>query len=1397
MSHARINWDQFNTVNQDRRKAFEDLCRLLFDHLFFNGKGLFHSNSNNPGVEIEPVFSSVVQKKISFQSKYFERAVDYSQIKESAEKTVKYYNGKIDIVYLFSNLDINTSAQTFIDTKQLLADANIELVVMSNDTILDKVFDIPRLSIAYFHKHRLDLVLLKELFDRTALSIGQRYNPQFNVITETEESLNLFANTVYAANKINARKVELLKRIKDYGWRFGTYRDLAGRIYTFISELPDVTVSTILDAVRWCDLVNAAFDVEFKQINALIEENNKKIEELYQSNDRDKISELHRKITDLQYILELPEDLRLDELEIQLLQHKVLIINGEAGIGKTHMLATTVSNILNSGYPSMLALGTTMLTNDQFSKQIADATGMGVSFDELIDLLEESGERNNCVATLLIDAINESNKTQRWDTFLLQINQKLKTCNHVKVVVSVRKGYEELLFDEPLKECISKKEILQIYHTGFKNHSAESIKEFLNYYKIPFSPLDYIQYEMINPLFLKMFCKNYSPNDWDLPSLFEKYITSVEKEIQSKLGITTGRLLHNLLNEFAMLLIKNKSNLVSDKEVMQLDFWNTYGLSARKMEFLQLVAQSGIFLVIPHKDEEWYSVSYNLLSNYLTAKHIVESFSDKTALIDFVKKDFLNIDENGYVRNYYAQEAIGFICSLYSEKNGDELQEIIDCITVYKEEVINDYIHSFTWRKAKNIKAEDFFVFAEKNQASTSAVFGALIVNSMKASHPLNAEVLHGLLSSYSLVKRDAWWTTYINGLVGEEDRIYQIIQLYEKCGYFDELPSETNKLCLTLFSWLLTASNRFLRDHTSKAMIEIIKNDITLGNYLLKKFQDVNDAYIIERLYGIVFGAIVKRTKQAKEEYKKLCDYVYKTIFCAEEVYPDILLRDYARLIIERYINEFGECEDYKQSKITPPYNSKDIPTVSKETYRKKDAVRSGWYRIDHSMIPNCADAPGMYGDFGRYTFESALNDFENVDVLNAYHFAMQFIRDVLGYDDALLGNYDTSSIVRFDRGYGGSIERIGKKYQWITFHHVLARIADTHHQKSWDGETRWYDGPWELHIRDIDPTFNNQIGNDKEIPPINWFENDVSNSFIAKDSSESIIMEWVKNDCGFFSNHTKKLLLSSEDNSEWIVLHLHDKINNKESEMFYGVDPDKVGSQEIWSISTAFFVREDNWKKLLSRLEGVDFRNNSFPEANSDSAVFYGEYPWGQACYREGMSFWKDCVFKTGETHIETYEVPEILKGYGDYPETGVIENTIEDEETICQIMPSYTHLSWGAEEDYSKNDNMALYVPCAEIIEHFQLRMNDGSGSYSSSDGELVCFDTQDIEFNESNSLVIRKDYLERFLKEKGYVMFWACFGEKQFFKARQSWSEWSGLFYYEEGKIVGKFENKSSQ
>lgn len=64
---------------------------------------------------------------------------------------------------------------------------------------------------------------------------------------------------------------------------------------------------------------------------------------------------------------------------------------------------------------------------------------------------------------------------------------------------------------------------------------------------------------------------------------------------------------------------------------------------------------------------------------------------------------------------------------------------------------------------------------------------------------------------------------------------------------------------------------------------------------------------------------------------------------------------------------------------------------------------LQSGFNIIDCSMIPDTRNTPGLYGDFGRYTFQSALNYFENIDIDNLYHYAMQYIRDVLGYKKQL----------------------------------------------------------------------------------------------------------------------------------------------------------------------------------------------------------------------------------------------------------------------------------------------------------------------------------------------------------------------------------------------------------
>jgi hypothetical protein len=106
--------------------------------MFFDNKAIFHSNPNNPGIEIEPVYCQNQGKYISFQAKYFDK-LDYFKIKHSCEKAVKYYNSNLDAIYLFCNKDINKESQTYKNIVLLLKDNGIELIVISNQEILNKV----------------------------------------------------------------------------------------------------------------------------------------------------------------------------------------------------------------------------------------------------------------------------------------------------------------------------------------------------------------------------------------------------------------------------------------------------------------------------------------------------------------------------------------------------------------------------------------------------------------------------------------------------------------------------------------------------------------------------------------------------------------------------------------------------------------------------------------------------------------------------------------------------------------------------------------------------------------------------------------------------------------------------------------------------------------------------------------------------------------------------------------------------------------------------------------------------------------------------------------------------------------------------------------------------------
>ena len=105
------------------------------------------------------------------------------------------------------------------------------------------------------------------------------------------------------------------------------------------------------------------------------------------------------------------------------------------------------------------------------------------------------------------------------------------------------------------------------------------------------------------------------------------------------------------------------------------------------------------------------------------------------------------------------------------------------------------------------------------------------------------------------------------------------------------------------------------------------MKNKIDILIEILKQFENVNDPYVYERLFAVAYGCTLLNTNNSNLD--KLAIYIYEVIFNVEgEIYPNILLRDYAKNTIE-YILNLMDIPEINLDKIKPPYFKDNFPEI------------------------------------------------------------------------------------------------------------------------------------------------------------------------------------------------------------------------------------------------------------------------------------------------------------------------------------------------------------------------------------------------------------------------------------------------------------------------------------
>lgn len=1417
---VEVNWENFASNNNDPdgvQHKFENLCRQLFtnDYLKENKKSRnLHSNPNNPGIEAEPILDERTNQYIGFQVKFFDTSVDYGQILHSMEKALQYYTGKLSHIVLYCNKAITSTSKSYINIVELLKKNNITIELVTDSAILDAVRKYPYLANYYFGVNTISFEWVVAHNEKSFCDLGERFNRDFNVETETSKRLSLFARDQSAVQYINDKKENLIRKINRIKDDTEQHSDYLEKVRSIVSAFEDVESETIGSAFEWHQYLQSFIVDDLAKINSEISQKKNLLEKIrptiekgrsrVEHKDLEKYNSIRSEIEILYELLDLPEILSLTADENRLITAKELFVTGNAGIGKSHLLAAECQSLMNNQQFAVLLLAGNCYSDLPILDQLSQDCELKYSFDEFISILEMIGVEHHTFVLLCIDALNETANYRLWKTGLISLSQKIKKCTHVKLAVTYRMEYEKSVVQDALLS--EDEDVYRIVHTGFASNGLKASKQFFDYYRIPFTLYEYFESEMENPLFLTLYCKTYRNDEASLPTLYDRLVESANKNIfpilekrYKLIGFTEDdNIVQSLVDEISTLAFDRKEKNILESDLASIPFWTANDLPLRP--FMSLLAKENLVHTNLIAGNERYFFAYDQMNDYFFARSLFSHDMSDMSIRKTLYEDILQVNDNNIV-NLSNSDVFVICCAIYAQKFGKECIDLIDELPEGFEKgyIVKSYIRSFIWRDKEYISSNVFLAVAQKYKVSREDFWNVLVGNSIKHNHPLNSDFLHTLLMSFRLSERDYYWTKYINEIFYDEsNRLMQLVKMYSS-GQSIQMSKEQARQLLILCGWLLSSSNRMLRDYTSEAMIEILRNEFDLCIVILKAFEKVNDPYIIERLYGVVFGACCKRRRKGNTVYIALAEYVYSTIFDQEFIYPDILLRDYARLIIERFL---WENPDYNgcivHEKIIPPYKSFPIEQIDEDYINKK--YDGGLWQIKSSMS---FEGHGMYGDFGRYVFQSALKYFD-VDEDEMYKQAMSFIINDLGYTNELdKGNNHWG----YDRSETKKVERIGKKYQWIAMHNILARVSDQCDIDTDYSETPKFEGPWEPFVRDFDPTLNFKLTKSDEIPifdEISELKKATRDEHLKVDVSNiDSVSEWLDSDGIFFAEVPKALILSDSNGTQWIRLSNY---------ICSGREQLKAERLLTWSWLYAYFVTEEQFEQFqVAATDRVDFSSSKGIGLDPQSySVFNREYPWSPSCdlLNKSSSVESGVVLNMPEEKEVEQEVlnVEFLEQYlksldADsnqvFSDQELNQHLFKKEivrkpvlKQIGEIIHASMNLVWESEYDASKDNTLSMNVPCPMLIEQLHLHQADIDGLYYDSNEKIAAFDLN-ISQKESG-VVLRKDLLDAFLKKNNLNLIWFVRASKELHSGEDlgilRYGDRSGAYFYNGTEIT---------
>ncbi len=1384
---SNFHWTNLISLNSSQNDAFEELlCQLAKKEPIKNKKDFIKVGNPDGGVECYVILDN--GQEIGFQAKWFPSTpqnTQWNQVKHSF-KTALEKHPKMITYYVAIPLDRadprvkdRTSFMEKWDEniekwKQFARDnysREINFVYWGSSEFIDRLSkeENAGLKKLFFNEIDLSNQWIKNQNKLAIDNLGARYTPEINVELEIVENFNALSRNNTFKDQIDKLYHDMMvdfRKLLNYN---PTDEDLILNFEKLNNSLLEFESEYFKLKFMGIEKIDFAIIEKYiSSIGLIAREVSKLLEELNEKEIREKNIKTERGYRTATGFDGYIRDLRdadgslynfkniLDKSLIKLVNHPYMILRGEAGIGKSHLLADIVNQRLENESDSIFLLGQHfMQEKSPWSQILDDLLRLKCNEDDFLGALNAKAEVNQKRTIIFIDAINEGKGRLFWKDFLVGFVESLKKYEWLGLVLSVRSSYFDLVIPDRIKTA---NDIAVITHYGFDEMEYDASKLFFKYYNIEQPAIPLLHPEFSNPLFLKLFCEGLQkkglvrvPEGYEgISNIIKFFVEGIEDKLISKYEpIKKLNLLSEVINSLVIESLDCQTILYNTAYRKVEKITSDYGLNSGLLDDLiseGLLTQN---LQYDYETKEYHETIYFIyerFEDHLKVKYLLEQFLDKGNPKESFEKEPLSsyFDDN---KMYYNRGIIDAMSIQIPEVCNVELIDMVE----QNQVLVESFFEGLLWRKVDSISQNtaDRIVKNIENEYVQKNIFEILFLVASNHKHPLNANLMHKYLKDFSMKDRDVWFMPLLNEIYLDYG-INPIKRLIE-WAWSDEdkiyVSDESLLLTSITLSWFLITSNRKLRDHSTKALISILQGRVTVLLELLKKFEGINELYIQERLFAVTFGVVVRVEKD--DGLKELGEYIYKTIFDKEEVVSHILLRDYAKGAID-YISYLGIGLDINIDKIKPPYKSyfpdiEELPTNEDlAKYQDKD---DGYHqsRIISSMMTEYGNGSGYggYGDFGRYIFGSKLYDFEcKKDEQLISNYATKKIFEEYGYNGSFFSDAE-KSIQEINRyGYdrhNHKVERIAKKYQWIAMHDTLARITDNFKMQDsssgWNGDEKKYidyQGTYEPYVRDIDPTIllketksNWHIETDNKL----WW------SFKTNFQWKMDNKEWI-NFTDDIPNPKSSIFFTDDSGQDWVALY---STPNWVEPIKKGIDRSNIVYKKAWKILHSHLIPNGHINEFKEWAEEQSFWNNLMPEAKDHYQIFNREFYWSDTYY-----FFQNPYY-----------------GYKEWTEIDGYRLKIKYPHKIGLTTSQYY---WESEFDYSKEDSLHMNQPSNILFKGMQMRYADKEGHFIDEDGELICFDPS--IYHESNPcLMVRKDKLIQFLSENNLTICWTLIGEKQ--------------------------------